>query len=395
MKNCISMTLMLGLLAPLATADSVSTVDARVLTGSVVSLDAKVLTLSQPGKKTETVPLGKLLSVEWAPVKKLAAERLLCKTFSGCEIPFSNLSIRDNRIALTTQAVPAPLRARALNEVATLVFPKLMQTAEEVLGRCATRGYATGPKDLLVIEREDGKYQSAAGVLLGITAINVQFRFNDKDRTVARTKVRALFLSRTIAPIAPAKLRVTTTGGATLACRTIAIAKTVTCTLAGGTTHTLTAASLASAAWVSDSVAFVSSLKPTKTTEHGLLDVVFPHRLNRSVAGGPIRLGGKTYTNGLGLHSFCELDYDLVGGYSQFLATVGIDDSTKGRGDAQLTILADGKPLKTMRVKGGAKPVALRLALTGVKRLTIRVGFGEDKLGVGDHVNLANARLVK
>ena len=39
--------------------------------------------------------------------------------------------------------------------------------------------------------------------------------------------------------------------------------------------------------------------------------------------------------------------------------------------------------------------MAIRVALGGVKTLVIRVGFGKDLLDVGDHVDLAGARLIK
>jgi len=37
----------------------------------------------------------------------------------------------------------------------------------------------------------------------------------------------------------------------------------------------------------------------------------------------------------------------------------------------------------------------VRLSVQGVKTLTIRVEFGSDGVDVGDHVDIADARLVK
>jgi hypothetical protein len=58
--------------------------------------------------------------------------------------------------------------------------------------------------------------------------------------------------------------------------------------------------------------------------------------------------------------------------------------------------LADGKPLgESLHVTGQAEPQPVRLNVRGVKQLLIRVDFGPDGLGVGDHVDLAGARLIK
>ena len=40
-------------------------------------------------------------------------------------------------------------------------------------------------------------------------------------------------------------------------------------------------------------------------------------------------------------------------------------------------------------------PRQVRVDVTGVKRLTLRVDFGADQLDVADHVNIVAARLIK
>ena len=58
--------------------------------------------------------------------------------------------------------------------------------------------------------------------------------------------------------------------------------------------------------------------------------------------------------------------------------------------------LADGRGLgEAVRVTGKAEPRQVRLDVKGAEKLTIRVDFGQDGLGVGDHVDIAAARLVK
>ena len=96
------------------------------------------------------------------------------------------------------------------------------------------------------------------------------------------------------------------------------------------------------------------------------------------------------------MHSFCEQTYALDGEYKAFVAVVGIDDAVRPAGDATLTFLGDGKVLgEPLRLTGRDKARMVRLDITGVRTFTIRVEFGADKLDVGDHVDLAAARLVK
>jgi hypothetical protein len=126
-----------------------------------------------------------------------------------------------------------------------------------------------------------------------------------------------------------------------------------------------------------------------------MLDRSFPYKVDRSVGGGPLLLGKRQFSTGLGLHSFCELSWKLDGKYEVMVAVAGIDDAATG-GDAILTVLVDGKPAgDAMRLTGGEKPVPIRIELDGAEELAVRVDFGPDKLDVGDHVDLAGARLIR
>ncbi len=76
------------------------------------------------------------------------------------------------------------------------------------------------------------------------------------------------------------------------------------------------------------------------------------------------------------------------------LATVGIDDRVRPRGNVRLEIEGDGRPLLDAPVTGADPPRPVDLDLTGVGRLTILVDYGED-MDVADHLDLCDARIVK
>ena len=76
--------------------------------------------------------------------------------------------------------------------------------------------------------------------------------------------------------------------------------------------------------------------------------------------------------------------------------TAGIDDSVRPAGRASLVLLGDGKPLaEPFLLTGKDEPVGIRVSVEGVKKLTVRVEFGPDKLDVGDLVDLVEPRLIK
>jgi hypothetical protein len=142
---------------------------------------------------------------------------------------------------------------------------------------------------------------------------------------------------------------------------------------------------------------YLSDLKPVKYEYFPFLDCRWPLVPDGSVTGSELRLGGSAYDKGLGLHSHSRLSYDLGGAYRRFEATVGLDDQTGRKGSVRIKVLGDGKPLDIgpdRELTATSGPLAVSVSVVGVKELTLEVEFGQGA-DVEDHVNWANARLVK
>ena len=110
-----------------------------------------------------------------------------------------------------------------------------------------------------------------------------------------------------------------------------------------------------------------------------------------------LRLGGKVYRKGMGMHSYSELTFNVGGAYKRFKATVGIDEGApKPGGNVTIEIQGDGGKvlLPKTAVKTGDKTLPVDVDVTGVTNLKIIVDFGEDGYH-NDHCDLANAILVK
>ena len=108
-----------------------------------------------------------------------------------------------------------------------------------------------------------------------------------------------------------------------------------------------------------------------------------------------------------------DFAWDLDGGFGLFLARVGIDDGTAGRGRAVVRVLGDGKLLLEKTVGAGveapggviaspagssggeAAPLDLRVPIAGVKSLALEADFAPGDLGLASHVDWADARVVR
>ncbi len=148
---------------------------------------------------------------------------------------------------------------------------------------------------------------------------------------------------------------------------------------------------------------YLSELEPAEAVEtpfFGGSDALrFPFQRDRSVGGGPLRCGGRTWSRGLGLHSRTVLRYALDGKYDRFRALAGIDDevlSFAASGSALLRVAVDGKPaFESPPLRAGGEPVPLpEIDVRGAKDLRIEVDYGED-FHVGDRVDLLEPVLIR
>ena len=110
-----------------------------------------------------------------------------------------------------------------------------------------------------------------------------------------------------------------------------------------------------------------------------------------------LRVAGKAYTKGLAMHAKTDVTFNLDGEYREFKAVAGIDDNVS-QGDGSPVVLrveGDGKELLTLSLtrKDGAKPISLNIK--DVQKLRIVVDKSPDTLGIGSHLDLADAKVSK
>lgn len=115
---------------------------------------------------------------------------------------------------------------------------------------------------------------------------------------------------------------------------------------------------------------------------------------NASVTTTRLSIAGATFDRGVGTHAPSVMHVELGGGATKFHAMCGVDDHAKnGRGSVVFRIHGDGKRLwHSPLLRGGDKPVAVDVDVTGVRHLTLLVTEGGDAKDF-DHADWADATL--
>ncbi len=393
--------------ATAAAADTVHAVDGLTFRGAVtISVDG-VRVVDSEGPTD--IALGDVARIELdaGPTGRVdlmdRPAQTVLETTAGERLAVSRIRLSGQTVTMEHERLKT--LSLPLSAVATVYLPAGEQTPGGVLKTCEEMALTDGgSEDRLLLVGAGGKTASASGVLRGITPTDesgaggaVTFVLGGQEREIAVEKVRAILLASAGSepPASAGQLRLT--DGTVLGFDQIEMdGQTVRIQSPRLGSIEIAREAASGMSFRSDRFVYLDTLTPAAVTEFGLLDWTLSHRLNRAVSGRPMRLDGATSERGLGLRSFCELSYDLSEPFAWFVATVGIDDGARPRGDATLTILGDGSVLgEPIPLRGDESARLLRLDVTGVKRLTIRVDFGEDGLDVADHVDLAEARLIR
>lgn len=139
----------------------------------------------------------------------------------------------------------------------------------------------------------------------------------------------------------------------------------------------------------------LSELVPVESEFTPFLAEEWPWRRDRNCLGQPLQLRGNCHATGLGVHSRQRLTYDLPGRAEAFMATVGIDDSARGRGAVEFSVLVDDQPVWSSGVVRGRDEPRLvpRVSLQGARRLTLLVDFGPGA-NVLDHADWCDPVLI-
>jgi len=258
--------------------------------------------------------------------------------------------------------------------------------------------------DLLVVKKEDvldfvaGECGDVAG--LGDAAGKIAFLLDGDEVPVARDKVYGIIFHRRVPNLPKSVCQVRLAGGDVLSAAKFAWdGKELKVRLVAGGDLVIPVALVAAIDFSADRISYLSDLKPRDVQYVPFFDInLYEYRRDRSLDGTPLTLAGKTYAKGLAMHSKATLKYRIGGEYTRFRAIAGIDDSVRGQNkheNVQLVISGDGKKLFDQEVKATDPPRPIDLDVAGVRDLEILVDFGSDMRDIADHLDLADAKLLK
>jgi len=252
-------------------------------------------------------------------------------------------------------------------------------------------------RDMLII-RKKNVLDHLDGVVGNIDGKVVRFLLSGNEIPVGREKVFGIVYTRPPVASRKAFCRIAMAGDDRIdVSRVILDAGQLQARLISGSTVRIAVESIRRLDFSAGKVQYLSAMQPREVRYTPVFDEDFRYQRDHTWERKPLRVGGKTYARGLWIHSKTFLRYRLAGAFRRFQAVMGIDDDVRGRGgDVHVVIRGDGKILFESDVKDGDKPQTLDLDIRGVRDLEILVDFaGPQDAGTADHLDLANARVIK
>jgi len=140
----------------------------------------------------------------------------------------------------------------------------------------------------------------------------------------------------------------------------------------------------------------LTSLQPASTKVAPYLSVARPPKVNRNVIGAFLSLRGRLASTGFGVASGTTQTWNLAGEYSQFRATIGVDDAALGAGSVVFKVLVnDTVAWQSEQLTGKSAAVDVPpIDLSDAERLSLVVESA-DRGNVLDYANWCEPVLLR
>lgn len=250
-------------------------------------------------------------------------------------------------------------------------------------------------EDWLVLRKQD-KLDFVPGVVSQINETHVFLLLDGDTVPVPRLKVFGVILRQRQSSETKSAGIIELVSGDRLAVRSVTSkGADFTLQLAAGPSIVVPMQSVRVVDFSADKLTWLSSLKPRDIKhEFRFIDPAAPLKNDKDVWGDELRLGNRTFTRGVCIRSKTIVRYRLNGDHSRFVALMGIQHGYAG--DVHVEISADGQRLLTQDVTPQDEaPFEVDLDISGKFMLEILVDYGKVESDIGDHLILAEARLLK
>jgi hypothetical protein len=120
-------------------------------------------------------------------------------------------------------------------------------------------------------------------------------------------------------------------------------------------------------------VVWLSSLTPSENIQTPYLEAEYPARFDRSVLGGPIQFGDRTYGHGIGVHAYSRLSWSIDSSAGHFRTQYAVDGDAP-YADLNVQIKLDGGVVHWRKdFHAGELSPVVDLDLKGKHTLTLEV----------------------
>ena len=393
--------LALVLCAAAAQGADLRTLKGESINGDLTSLSDKEAVMTK-GTATTRVAVPQVLQIDLGPTVKIPPDQkyIDVELVDGCILHCSAMVLKGNQAELTLL-----LTGQKLTVPLTVVSNILKEANSEAFRKdWAERLAKKRRQDVMAVLTKEGVVNSLTGTLGDASEDSTKIAFtlasSGKRLEFALERMHGLIFQRTLDPMAAAPVfkLIDHYQDLILVTSVTSTDKALTVTTPCGVKIDFTTQQLARLDYSKGKLSYLSDMEPVHKVQTSNVESVVQLRKDRNLDGtGPIRLRGESFTKGLAMQAFTELEYDLKGEYREFKTTVGIDDAVGGvDGPVVLKIEADGDTLFTVTMsrkdKVRSQPVTLNIKDRQKLRITVSSG---DLLDLGKHLDLADAKVSK
>lgn len=304
------------------------------------------------------------------------------------------LDLGDESVTLQTSWQPEV--KLMLTEVRGIAFTSV--TSAEARKQFEARLADPAAEDAAVVLGRDQAVQQVTGNAHAVAEGKLKFTFEGEDRSIGLGRLAGLVYAknpRRQPNASPYQLVQLLSGDVVAGVWSSIDDKELGVETAWGGRLTIPRPAVGKVAFRNGKVTYISDLDPLAVEEVPYFGHRLAYRRDQGFDGGPLKLKGKNFAKGLAAHSRSVLTYAVDGQYESFKATVGFDDTGRGRGRVSCRVLGDGRELYAERdLRATAEPVAIDVPLAGVKQLALEIDFGEAE-DTGDRVLWADARIFR
>lgn len=392
----LSATAMSQLVSTLAAQDyTISTIEGTAIESTLdsISADGRL----GGSKIPEGLSLNDVALVQTGAEANKEKTKYLVRLIGGSELHASQVTMENLKYTIVTSTVQLELGAESIKAI-IVTDEANSSLLERLLSESDTAN------DRVIVRTSRGE-QAVTGLLEGLTDKKIMIEAGGKSRSISTDKVEIIGIILTdLLQKLPAGTvsKIMLVDGSSIV-GTIKSLKDgqLNLGMAGDATISIPWKSVSRLSIRSDRVAHLSDFEPADVEQRSFGSSAFVWQADSNVFGEALTLYDDEqkrfieYPRGIGTHSYCRLEYNLDGfDFSKFKATVGLDKQAQHRGDCEVVIEGDGIELWSAHIVGNEAPQVVDIDVAGVSKLAIIVKPGKH-LDLGDHVNWANARLLK